>query len=96
MDLIVKLYVVLLDTLGAVPDKTPVLAVNVSPLGKAPLDTLYVTGASPVADKLAVKLVCLIIVPRVPAAVVHTGTPEYCMPGTAIAVVPLVFTTYKI
>jgi hypothetical protein len=73
-----------------------VLAVNVIPLGNAPEYTLYEIGASPVADKLAVKLVCLIIVPRVPAAVDHTGTPEYCIPGTASAVLPSVFTTYTI
>jgi hypothetical protein len=56
----VKLYVVLLATLGVVPEITPVLAVNVNPAGNAPEYTLYVTGASPVAVKLAVKLSCLL------------------------------------
>jgi hypothetical protein len=36
----VKLYVVLLATLGVVPDTTPVFALNVIPLGNVPLNTL--------------------------------------------------------
>jgi hypothetical protein len=56
----VKLYVVLLATLGVVPDITPVLAFIVALPGNVPLAMLYEIGASPVAAKLAVKLICLL------------------------------------
>ena len=83
-------------TPGRVPDNTPVLAVNVMPLGNDPEYTLYVIGASPVATTLAEKAVCWLKVPKVPAGVLQAGVPEYCKPGTAIVVAPSVFTTYNI
>ena len=44
VDLIAKLYVVSAPTITGVPDNTPVVAFNVSPLGILPLNNAYVTA----------------------------------------------------
>ena len=81
------------ESLGAVPDITPVLEFRLIPLGNAPETTEYVTAESELAVTVTVYELPAIAPVKAPAEVLHVGAAETNTPCGNIADLPSLFTT---